>query len=37
MFTAKKVKKMPTPELFMDDESEDLSQIKLSIKDVLEQ
>lgn len=38
MFTAEKVRKTPTPEsLFMDDKSEVLSQIKVSIKDVLEQ
>ena len=38
MFTAEKVRKIPTPESsFMDDKSEELSQIKVSIKDVLEQ
>lgn len=38
MFTAEKVRKIPTPELlFMDDKSEELSQIKVSIKDILEQ
>lgn len=38
MFTTEKVRKIPTPEsLFMDDKSEKLSQIKVSIKDDLDQ